>query len=167
MSLSIDYGKMDQVLAFASFLEVLGNPQQFQAMIQDYKKVADEARAIVETKTKVNEVDAYVARAKADATSAEEALAMKQKGFDKFREEEMENLRKRAAEVARLSSEATELRADAATQLQEAEAHNAKAKQLEARLEAETAAVVKLREQLEAEKVDLETKQEQLKKLFG
>ena len=61
MSVSVDHAKLESVMQFANFLDVLKDPQALKTTLTELQVASKELKALIETKTKIDQVDAYVA----------------------------------------------------------------------------------------------------------
>lgn len=62
---------IDTISQFAALIELMQNPQQFSALVKEAQKVRDETKKLVEAKTKIDAVDAYVAGVQEELTKTQ------------------------------------------------------------------------------------------------
>jgi hypothetical protein len=164
---SFDYSKAQQVEAFAQFLELLSDPAALAKLFADIKEARKSAEEAIAAKTKVVDVDAYVARAEADIDRKYSEMEAQEAAL----KEQAEELIKRQAEFqARVEAKDREQKvaSDAvALALTDAKKEAEAVKVLKVQVEAEKVAFESARKEAEVRAADLAEKQEALKKVLG
>lgn len=167
MSMSIDYGKLDRVYAFADFLDILANPEAMQRTVAEYKEQAEALKELIEAKTAVTEVDSYVARQKREV---EDLVAFHTEEVRKSNEAVREQMQKLAAQQAAAAAkfqEAEVTRAEAMKAEDAAKQLLADAQKDREAAAAEFKAMSAERKALEAERKALADKEAKLRSLVS
>jgi predicted nucleic acid-binding Zn-ribbon protein len=165
--LSIDYGKMDQVAAFASFLDVLSNPAEFQKMVQDYKEATAKMQEVVEAKAKIDEVDKYVSEEMAKLNEREAAIELKESEHQQRQEQAVLDLQTVADKTFALNREAQKAATEAADLRDQLNAERAAFAKEKSEFEQDKASLARVMADLTAEREELGRKAEQLKAVLG
>lgn len=165
--ISVDYGKLDRVYAFADFLELLANPEDLQRTIENYKAASEELRTALAAKAKVDEVDAYVVAENRKLDEREAALELKESDFEKYKAEVSADLMSVADKTHKVASEAEKSATEAAELRDKLNAELAAVAKEKADLERDRASMTAISAQLNAEREALAAKAEQLKAVLA
>lgn len=167
MSVSVDNDKLQAVMQFASFLEVLRDPSGLQATLADLAKATAENQASVEARTKLSKLDQYildqqkeVAALKAQLQKDTDALAVQvaenvrsQGEFAAYVTKANNDLAVREAAVA-VSEKSSKAREEAVAKVEKDQTDTAKGLQT-------------LKDSLDNLKAELDAKARKLQELLG
>jgi chromosome segregation ATPase len=165
--MSIDYGKLDRVYAFADFLDLLSNPAAMQQTVAEYKEQAEVLKALIEKKTAVDNVDSYVSSMSRAIEEQEAALAQRVADFDAEKRAAVESYQATAKKTQELQSKAEALTREAEAFRQQAAVELQQIKEERALLASERNSLASVSAQLVQERDALAAKAEQLKALIG
>lgn len=167
MSVSVNYSKLQQVEAFAEFLDLLSKPQELAKLFNDLRAERTAYEQVVSAKAKIADVDAYVTKAEQDILDKYNACEEKQiqvdlrvKALEDLERAKAKQIEEADAALAKRTNAVTEQEQEARRLLAEAEVLNKKAQ--EANEFAQNAA----KEAMERA-ADLQAKQEAIRKLMG
>lgn len=165
--ISYDFRAVERVTQFASFLDALADPKGLKGMIADLDQKAKELKALMESKTKLDEIDGYKAKIQSELEVWDKELKAKEEAQNALLVEADRTLTEARAEAASIIASAKEAMKQARVANEMAQKGVETLAEDRKAYEVALAQLQTAQEELRVERQAILDKQEQLKKLIG